>query len=471
MENPCTRELRVQNNMGRKVVPYRIKVVEPIKLLPREIREEKICDAGLNIFRLRSDDVYIDLLTDSGTGALSAAQWSMMMIGDEAYAGSASFFRLEDAIRHITGLPFVMPVHQGRAAEQVLDHLLIHEGLVVPGNTHFDTTKAHIEFRGGRAVDCTIAEGQDATIDHPFKGNIDLNLLEKAYEEFGKDRISYVLVTVTCNSGGGQPVSMENIRQVSEFCRKHDLRIFFDAARFAENAYFIQQREPGYNDKATRDIVLEMFSYVDGCTMSAKKDGLVPMGGFLGLRDEALYEAMKPMDILFEGFYTYGGMSGMNMDAMAQGLMEVVDESYLAYRIGQTAYLGQQLIERGVPIVTPVGGHAVFIDARRFYPNIPEDQFPAQLLTVGIYREGGVRAVEIGSCLAGRNPDTGENNRPALDLCRLTIPRRVYTQEHFDYIADVVGTLYKNESNRTTGIAFENETTGIRHFTSTFREI
>lgn len=457
--------------MSRNIVPYKIKVIEPIRLLPRHERERKIKEAGLNVFRLRAEDVYIDLLTDSGTGAMSAMQWSMMMIGDESYAGSSSFFRLEQAICEVTGMPFVIPVHQGRAAEQVLDFTLVNKGQVVPGNTHFDTTKAHIEFRGGRAVDCTIAEGRNATADHPFKGNIDLKLLDDVLKKYGRETIAYVLTTITCNSGGGQPVSMENIRDVSEFCKKHKLRFFFDAARFAENAYFIKKRERGYENKSIQSIVLEMFSYVEGCTMSAKKDGLVPIGGFLALRDEVLYEEMKPTDILFEGFYTYGGMSGMNMDAMAQGLKEVLDEAYLKHRIEQTAYLGMKLLERNVPIVTPVGGHAVFIDGRRFFPDVPEDEFPAQLVTVGLYKEGGVRAVEVGSCLAGRDPDSGENIRPALDLCRLTIPRRVYTQEHFDYIADVVGSVREKELNRKSGLAFEKETRGIRHFTSTFREL
>jgi len=455
----------------RHPVPYRIKVVEPIRLLSRREREVKLREAGLNVFRLRAEDVYIDLLTDSGTGAISAAQLSHMMVGDEAYAGSASFFRLEESIRDVMGFPFVIPVHQGRAAEQVLDYTLVHQGMVVPGNSHFDTTKAHIEFRGGRAVDCTIAEGRDSTADHPFKGNIDMRLLEEAFAKHGRERISYVLITITCNSGGGQPVSMGNIREVASFCRARGLRLFFDAARFAENAYFIQQREPGFADRPIRDIVREMFSYGDGATMSAKKDGLVPIGGFLALRDEDLYEEMKPTDILFEGFYTYGGMSGMNMEAMAQGLREVVESEYLAYRIGQTAYLGDELMKRDVPIVTPVGGHAVFIDGRRFFPKVPEEQFPAQLVTALLYKEGGVRSVEVGANLAGRDPDTGENNRPALDLCRLTIPRRVYTQEHFDYVADVVATVYAQECSRTKGLAFDRETKGIRHFTSTFKEL
>jgi tryptophanase len=423
------------------------------------------------VFRLRAEDVYIDLLTDSGTGALSAQQLSRMMVGDEVYAGSTSFFALVKSIQDVMGLPFVVPVHQGRAAEQILDFTLIQPGMVVPGNTHFDTTKAHIEFRGGRAVDCTIAEGRDATADHPFKGNLDLDLLADAYKKFGRDKIAYVLITITCNSGGGQPVSMSNIKAVSEFCREHKLRLFFDAARFAENAYFIKMREKGYENQSVTAIVREMFSYVEGCTMSAKKDGLVPMGGFLALRDEALFEEMKPTDILFEGYYTYGGMSGMNMEAMAQGLIEVVEEEYLAHRIGQTAYLGELLKKREVPIVTPLGGHAVFIDGRRFYSKLPEDQYPAQLVTVELYREGGVRSVEVGSCLAGRDPDTGKNNRPALDLCRLTIPRRVYTREHFDYVADVVGDVYERGRTRQLGLAFEVESKGIRHFTSTFREL
>jgi len=457
--------------MVRTIVPYRIKVVEPIRLLSHEEREKKIHNAGLNVFRLKAEDVYIDLLTDSGTGAMSAAQWGQIMIGDEAYAGSASFYRLEKSIHDVIGLPYVIPVHQGRAAEHMLDFILIKEGMVVPGNTHFDTTRAHIEYRGGRALDCTIPEGRNATAEHPFKGNLDLNLLSDAYKKYGRDRIPYVLITITCNSGGGQPVSMADIKEVSNFCKEKGLRLFFDAARFAENAYFIQQREDGFKKKAVRQIVREMFSYVEGCTMSAKKDGLVPMGGFLALRDEKLYEEMKATDILFEGFYTYGGMSGMNMDAMAQGLLEVVEESYLAHRIGQTAYLGSELMKREVPIVTPVGGHAVFIDGRSFFPNVPQDQYPAQLVTVELYQEGGVRAVEVGSCLAGRDPDTGENNRPALDLCRLTIPRRVYMQEHFDYVADVVGSVYQRAHERTKGLAFNVETKGIRHFTSTFREL
>ena len=455
--------------MSNLFIPYKIKVVEPIVLLPREEREQLIQDVGLNVFKLKSSDVYVDLLTDSGTGAMSAMQWSAIMNGDESYAGSRSFFKLKKTINEVMDLPYVMPVHQGRAAEQVLDYEMISEGQVVPGNTHFDTTKAHIEFRGGRAIDCTIDEGRDVSIDHPFKGNLNLDLLSKCYEKYGKDKISYVLITITCNSGGGQPVSMECIHNVSKFCKERDLLLFFDAARFSENAYFIKTREEGFSQKSIKDIVHEMFSCVDGCTMSAKKDGLVPIGGFLAFRDKKLFDSMKSTNILFEGFYTYGGMSGMDMEAMAQGLREVVEENYIAYRVGQTAYLGKKLEDNDVPMVTPVGGHAVFIDGRRFFPNVSEDEFPAQMLTVELYKEGGIRAVEIGSCLAGRNPDTGENVRPHMDLCRLTIPRRAYTNEHLDYVADVVHRVKKKHGDRKKGLAFLNETQGIRHFTSTFK--
>jgi len=455
--------------VNKNLIPYKIKSIEPINLLPREEREKIIQEAGLNVFRLRSDQVYIDLLTDSGTGAMSAKQWSKVMVGDESYAGSTSFFKLEETIQELTGLPYIIPVHQGRAAEQVLDHVMIKPGMIVPGNTHFDTTKAHIEFRQGRAIDCTIEEGKNPTIDHPFKGNIDLELLKNIVITNGHDKIAYVLLTITCNSGGGQPVSMANIRETSKYCRAAELPLFFDAARFAENAYFIKEREEGYKNKTIKEIVKEMFSYVDGCTMSAKKDGIVPIGGFLAIRDEKLHEDLKPCDILFEGFNTYGGMSGMDMEAMAQGLREVVEESYLAYRIGQTKYLGTKLDEYGIPVVKPFGGHAVFIDGRRFYPNIPEGEFPAQMAVVEIYKTGGIRTVEIGSCLAGRNPDTGENNRPHLDLCRLAIPRRVYTLEHLDYVANIIKETHNITKDKTTGLEFDNESGVIRHFTSTFK--
>lgn len=453
------------------IVPYKIRSIEPINLLPKNERESVLKKAGYNLFKIKGEQVYIDLLTDSGTGAMSAMQWSKMIVGDESYAGSSSFFRLEKSIQDIMGLPIVIPTHQGRAAENILDFVLVKKGMVVPGNAHFDTTKAHIEFRGGRAIDCTAQEGKHPTSDYPFKGNVDLKLLDKVCKEYGKENIAYVLVTVTCNTVGGQPVSMENIAEVSVYCRKNGLKLFFDAARFAENAYFIKSREKGYQDKSIPEIVHKMFSYVDGCTMSAKKDAFVPIGGFIALRDEELANQLKQYEILFEGFCTYGGMSGMDMEALAQGLREVVDEKYLEHRVGQIAYLGKRLDEYGIPIIKPTGGHAVFIDGRRFYPNVPFDQFPSHLLSVELYREGGIRSVEVGAVMAGRDPDTGQNVDITLDLCRLAIPRRVYTQEHFDYIAETAREVYEQGKSRTKGMAFDNETKIMRHFTSTFKYV
>ena len=460
---------RQNRDQQRHVVPFKAKVIESIQLIPYEERLRKIGEAGNNLFDLNSEDVYIDLLTDSGTGCMSNKQLGYMMMGDESYAGSRSFRRLVAQFQETTGLPYVLPSHQGRGAEQVLNSVMVKKHQVVPGNSHFDTTKAHIEFSGGRCIDCTIDAGKSSSELHPFKGNIDLDRLQKAVDDYGPKQISYILITVTCNSGGGQPVSMENIRAVSEMGHAKGISVFFDAARFAENAYFIKLREEGYADKSVPDIVKEMYTHVDGCTMSSKKDAIVPMGGLIAVRDQGLYEALKTPTILFEGFYTYGGMSGMIMEALAQGLEEVLDEDYLEHRIGQAASLGKWLEEAGVPTVQPVGGHAVFLDGRRFFPNVPEDQFPAQLLTVELYKEGGVRGVEIGSNLIGRDPDTGENIRPALDLCRLALPRRVYNQEHMEYIVDVAKTLRDEEGERTTGLAFEKEAAGIRHFASKFR--
>ena len=456
-------------DLQRRVVPYRAKVVELIRLLPREERQKAIEKAGLNLFNLKAEDVYIDLLTDSGTGALSNRQLSAMMMGDESYAGSRSFERMASTFADLTGLPYFIPSHQERGAEKVLNAVLVKRDAVVPGNSHFDTTKAHIEFAGGRCIDCTIAEGQDARADHPFKGNLDLSKLEEVLERYGPKQIAYVLITVTCNSGGGQPVSMANIRTVSEIAKSRGMSVFFDAARFAENAYFIKQREEGYADKSVREIVREMFSYVDGCTMSSKKDAIVPMGGLIATRDQGLYEALKTPTILFEGFYTYGGMSGMVMEALARGLEDVVEEDYLRYRIGQVALFGKWLHQADVPIVQPIGGHAVFIDGRLFYPEVPDDEFPAQLVCVELYREGGVRPVEVGANLIGRDPDTGENIRPALDLCRLAIPRRVYTSEHLEYVVDVARTVRNEQKGRPRGLAFLEEARGIRHFSSRFR--
>ncbi|MDF1562391.1 MAG: tryptophanase [Deltaproteobacteria bacterium] len=452
-------------------IPFRAKVVEPIRLLPREERSQKIEAAGLNLFNLKAEDVYVDLLTDSGTGAISAAQLSAMMLGDESYAGSRSFLKMQESFTELTGVPYLIPSHQGRGAEKVLNSVLIQKNAIVPGNSHFDTTKAHIEFAGGRCVDCTIAASKDSQAQHPFKGNLDLSLLEQTIEKYGARHVAYVLITVTCNSGGGQPVSMENIRAVSELAHGRSIPVFFDAARFAENAYFIKEREEGYADKSVKAIVAEMFSHVDGCTMSSKKDAIVPMGGLIGVRDQGLYERLKTPTILFEGFFTYGGMSGLAMEGLAQGLREVVEEDYLAHRIGQVRQLGQWLVEAGIPIVEPVGGHAVFIDGRLLFPQVPEDQFPAQLLCVEMYREGGVRPVEVGSNLIGRDPDTGENIRPALDLCRLAIPRRVYFKEHLEHVVETAKRVAELHHGRDRGLVFLEEAPGIRHFASTFKAL
>ncbi|MBT7766301.1 MAG: tryptophanase, partial [Bdellovibrionales bacterium] len=396
-----------------------------------------------------------------------------MMEGDESYAGSRSFRRLEKEVQGTFNLPYVLPVHQGRAAERILNSTIVGPGQYVPGNSHFDTTKAHIEYARGRCVDLTIEEGRSSTINHPFKGNIDLEQLKHFIVEHGVESIAYILMTITCNSGGGQPVSMENLDAVKEICRAHQLPLFIDAARFAENAYFINQREPGFSDSSITDIIHQMFDGVDGLTMSSKKDAISPMGGLLVVRDQELFTKLRTPVILFEGYVTYGGISGLMMESLAQGLREVKEFSYLDYRIGQVTDFGEMLQQTagGIPIVEPVGGHAIFVDARRFFPKVPEDQFPAQMLCVELYRQGGIRGVEVGACLAGRNPDTGENLRPPLDLCRLTIPRRVYFKEHFEYVAEVLGQIKERCGERTTGLKFKVEAPGIRHFDSTFEYI
>ncbi len=447
-------------------------MIEPIRLLSRAEREACLERAGLNLFRLDAEEVYIDLLTDSGTGAISSGQQSAMMAGDESYAGARSFRRLEHTVREVFGLEHVLPMHQGRAAERVLNFVLVKPHQLVPGNAHFDTTKAHIEYARGRCLDLTIAEGHSPTARHPFKGNLDVPRLRTVFEEYGSAAVAYVLVTVTCNSGGGQPVSLANLREVAAVCREAGVPLFYDAARFAENAWFIKTREPGQADRSVAEIVQDMFSLVDGFTMSSKKDAISPMGGLLVVRDSGLFERLKMPTILFEGYVTYGGMSGLMMESLAVGLREVLDEAYLAHRIGQVAELADVLVRRGkVPIVEPVGGHAVFLDGRRFFPAVPEDQFPAQLLCVELYREGGVRTVEVGANLAGRDPDTGENLRPAMDLCRLAIPRRVYNREHFEYVAEVVAEVRERRASLDRGLRFSYEAPGIRHFDSRFEVI
>ncbi|MCK5920624.1 MAG: tryptophanase, partial [Methylococcales bacterium] len=422
------------------IEPFRIKTVQPIRHTTRSERENAIKEAGYNLFLLKSDDVLIDLLTDSGTGAMSSDQWAGMMRGDESYAGAPSYYRFETAVTNITNLKHVIPTHQGRAAERILFGSLLQPGEIVPNNTHFDTTRANIEYRSATALDIPIAEGKQPSLIHPFKGNIDLEALETTLTE-NSGNIPIVMLTVTNNSGGGQPVSMANIRAASEICKRHGVLFFLDACRFAENAWFIKMREEGYADKTPLAISQEMFSYVDGCTMSAKKDGLANIGGFLALNDDALAQKCKNLLILTEGFPTYGGLAGYDLEAIAVGLQEVVSEDYLAYRIRSVAYLGDILTKAGIPIVQPPGGHAIYIDALAMLPHIPQSQYPAWALSLALYIEGGVRSVEIGSVMFGQQPD-GSEKPAAMELVRMAFPRRVYTQSHVDYLAEVL--LYVN---------------------------
>ncbi len=444
---------------------YKIKMVESIHRSTRAEREEWIKQAHYNLFKLKSEQVFIDLLTDSGTGAMSDRQWSEMMLGDESYAGASSYYKMKNAIKDILGFEYFLPTHQGRAAENVLFSALVKAGDIVPGNSHFDTTKGHIEFRRAKAVDCTIDEAFDTTILHPFKGNVDLNKLEDVYKTTHREKIPFTVITITCNSSGGQPVSMANLRAVKELSDKYGIMVIYDSARFAENAYFIKTREEGYADKTIREIVAEMFSYADAMTMSSKKDAIVNMGGFIGMRDENLFKKASTFNIMFEGYITYGGMSGRDMNALAQGLYEGTEFDYLETRIGQVAYLGNKLVEYGVPVQQPFGGHAIFVDAKRFLPHLPKEQFQSQTLAVELYLEGGVRGVEIGALLADRDPETRENRFPALELLRLTIPRRVYTNNHMDYVAACLGNVYERSKTITKGLKIVNEAPIMRHFT------
>jgi len=444
---------------------YKIKMVEPIRRSTRAEREKWIKEANYNLFKLRSEYVFIDLLTDSGTGAMSDRQWSEMMLGDESYAGASSYFKMKDTIREILGFEYFLPTHQGRAAENVLFSALVKAGDIVPGNTHFDTTKGHIEFRKAKAVDCTIDEAFDTTIEHPFKGNVNLEKLEEVLKNNPKEKIPFIVVTITCNSSGGQPVSMANMRAIRQMADKYGILIVYDSARSAENAYFIKTREAGYKDVSIREIVLEMFSYADAMTMSSKKDAIVNMGGFIGLRDKELFEKASVFNIMFEGYITYGGMSGRDMNALAQGLREGTEFDYLETRIGQVAYLGRRLVEYGVPVQQPFGGHAIFVDAKRFLPQLPKEQFHAQTLAVELYLESGVRGVEIGALLADRDPDTRENRFPVLELLRLAIPRRVYTNNHMDYVATALANVYERSNTITSGLKIVHEAPIMRHFT------
>lgn len=444
---------------------FKIKMVEPIYKSTRSEREKWIKEAKYNLFNLKSEQVYIDLLTDSGTGAMSDRQWGALMTGDESYAGSSSYFHLKDSIKNIMGFEYFLPTHQGRAAENVLFTVLVKQGDVIPGNSHFDTTKGHIEFRRAKAVDCTIDEAFDTTANHPFKGNVNLLKLENVIKENTSSKIPFIIMTLTNNTAGGQPVSMENLRGVHAIAQKYSIPILYDSARFAENAYFIKVREKGYENKTIKEIVKEMYSYASMATMSSKKDAIVNMGGFIGFKDEVLFKNCCVFNIMFEGFITYGGMSGRDMNALAVGLDEGTEFNYLEYRIKQVEYLGHKLREHGIPTQFPIGGHAIFVDAKKFLPNVPKEEYTAQTLAIELYLEGGVRGVEIGTLLADRDPETLENRYPALDMVRLAIPRRVYTNNHMDVVAASLINVFNRRDKITKGFRIIKEAPIMRHFT------
>ena len=449
---------------------WKIKMVETIRKSTREEREQWLEEAHNNIFMLKSDQVYIDLCTDSGTGAMSDRQWSAMMLGDESYAGARSFFHFRDTVRDITGFEYVIPTHQGRAAENVLFSAIIKPGMVVPGNAHFDTTKGHIEFRKAKAIDVTIPEAHDTQLEIPFKGNVSLELLKKVLEE-NKGNVPVMILTVTNNTVGGQPVSMQNIREVCALCHEYGVPVNMDSARFIENAYFIKTREEGYQDKTIAEIAREMFSYADSMTMSAKKDGLVNMGGFIATRKQDWYEAAKAFCIPFEGFLTYGGMNGRDMDALAVGLRENLEFDMIETRIRQVQYLASKLDEYGIPYQRPAGGHAIFVDADKILTKVPKEEFPAQTLTCELYLEAGIRACEIGYVLADRDPVTRENRFGGLDFVRLCIPRRVYTNNHMDVIAAALKNVFDRRDTITRGLEITWEAELMRHFTCQFRRL
>lgn len=451
--------------------PFRIKMVEPIRLISAEERADALKKAGYNVFALPAEDVFIDLLTDSGTGSMSQNQWAAMMTGDESYAGARSYFRLADAMKQIFGFEYFVPTHQGRAAENILTGLLVKPGLSIPSNMHFDTTEGNIRARGGRPVNLVADIAFDPTAQHPFKGNMDINKLRKFIREVGAENIPFGSITITNNAGGGQPVSLENIGAVSAVYREHKIPFFIDACRFAENSYFIKLREPGYENKSVAEIAREIFSLADGAWMSAKKDALVNMGGFLAVRDPELYQQICNELIMREGFVTYGGLSGRDLDALAVGLWEGMDEAYLAYRLGQTAYLMEGLHSVGVPTIEPAGGHAVYVDSGRLLPHIPHGEFPGQALSAALYLEGGIRGVEIGSVMfAYPDPDSGEMIYPKLELVRLAIPRRMYTQSHMDYVIETLGSLAK-KATALRGYRITYAARFMRHFTARFEPL
>jgi tryptophanase len=451
--------------------PFKIKAIEPLRMLTKAEREQKIKEAGYNLFNLRAADVYIDLMTDSGTGAMSQNQWAALMTGDESYAGAQSYYRLMDACREIFGYSFFQPVHQGRAAEKVFLPILLGEGKYAISNTFFDTTRAHVELAGAEAVDCASDEAMDTEHYAPFKGNMDLARLERTIAELGAKNIGMILMTVTNNSAGGQPVSMDNIRQAAAIAKLYRIPYVLDAARYAENAYFIQTREAGYAHKSIKEIARELFSYADAFLMSAKKDGIVNIGGLIGIReDEALIQAVKERVIPYEGYITYGGLAGRDLDALAVGLLEGIEEEYLRYRIGQAEYLGEKLREAGVPIQFPNGGHAVFVDAGKMLPHIPYGQFPGHALATELYIEAGIRACEIGSFMLGRDPRTGEQLKSMFEFTRLTLPRRVYTQAHLDVVARALAAILARKDS-LRGFRILDEPKVLRHFTARMEPI
>ncbi len=452
------------------IEPFRIHSTEAIDFPSREAREAALARTGYNLFGLHADEVIIDLLTDSGTGAMSSRQWAGMMMGDESYAGSRSFYRLRNVVSQLTGLSEIIPTHQGRAAERILFSVTVNTGDVVPNNTHFDTTRANVEYQGAEARDLVVPEGHQPQLQHPFKGNMDVPALEATIEQVGRDRIPMVMVTVTNNSGGGQPVSMANLREVREICDRYELPMFLDACRFAENAWFIKTREDGYQDKDPRTIAQEMFSLVDGCTFSAKKDGLSNIGGFVALNDPEIASRCRNLLILTEGFPTYGGLAGYDMEAIARGLEEVLEAEYLRYRIRSTAYLAEKAMAAGVPIVEPPGGHAVYLDAQALLPHIPQAHYPAHSLAVELYRDGGVRGVEIGSVMFGvPRPDGTEDPAP-MELVRLAIPRRTYTQSHVDYVGEVIASVAERAGS-LGGYRIVEQAPWLRHFTARFEAV
>jgi len=453
------------------VPPYKIKMVEPINLIPKEERKSALKRAGYNLFSLKSEEVFIDLLTDSGTNAMSDKQWAGIMQGDESYAGSRNFYNLKETVEDIFNYSYIVPAHQGRGAEQVLFPLMVQKGDYVLSNMHFDTTKAHVELTGGRAKNFVIDEALDTDKYHPFKGNFNVPKMEEFIKEKGKDKISMIIITITCNSAGGQPVSMQNIKEVSQLAKKYDLPVIMDAARFAENAFFIKSREQEYEDSSIKEIIREMFSYTDAFTMSAKKDAIVNIGGIIGIKDnEELYNKVRSQAVPFEGFPTYGGLAGRDMEAIARGLREGIKYSYLKHRIDQISLLGKKLKSNGIPIQYPVGGHAVFVDARKLLPHIPYEEFPAQALANELYLEGGIRGVEIGSLLLGRDPETKKQLKSPFEFLRLTIPRRVYTDSHLNFVAESLINI-KDRVEEIKGLTFTYEPEILRHFTARMKPV